>query len=226
MTNQASTKRSFSTIGLVVHAILVLLGAVGLTATFFLVLPLMQAITKPPDQSMVVRDVDVVMPPPPPPPPEEEEPEEEEENPDPPELSEEPPPLNLSQLELALNQGMGGGWGAADFSVNLDKAISKGGDAGGGLFSVSDLDQKPRVMYQASPSMTDRIRDAAPGKVVVIFIVDERGRVQNPKIQRSDNPVFNQAALSAVKQWRFEPGKRGGEPVRFRMRVPIKFPKP
>ena len=32
-------------------------------------------------------------------------------------------------------------------------------------------------------------------------------------------------ALAAVKKWKFEPGKKGGEPVRFRMRVPITFPK-
>ncbi|NBC11077.1 MAG: TonB family protein, partial [Planctomycetes bacterium] len=118
-----------------------------------------------------------------------------------------------------------GGWGAADFSVNLDKVIDTSGDSGGGLFDISDLDQEPRVIYQASPSLTDRIRRAAPGTVYIIFIVDKRGQVQSPKIQRSDDPVFNKAALNAVKQWRFEPGKRSGEPVRFRMRVPIKFPK-
>ena len=31
-------------------------------------------------------------------------------------------------------------------------------------------------------------------------------------------------ALAAIKQWKFEPGKRSGQPVRFRMRVPITFP--
>ena len=34
-----------------------------------------------------------------------------------------------------------------------------------------------------------------------------------------------ETALKAVKQWKFEPGKRKGKPVQFRMRVPITFQK-
>jgi protein TonB len=49
--------------------------------------------------------------------------------------------------------------------------------------------------------------------------------VENPLVQSSSNPAFEAPALAAVKQWKFEPGKRNGEPVRFRMRVPITFPK-
>jgi len=32
-------------------------------------------------------------------------------------------------------------------------------------------------------------------------------------------------AINCVKSWKFEPGKRNGEPVRFRMMAPITFPK-
>ncbi len=206
------------------HPVLVLLGAAFLTAVFFFVLPLMQVIGEPPDDSTVVSDVDVVIEPPPPPPPEPEEEEEEEEEPEPPELSEAPEPLSLEQLELLLGAGGVGGWAQADFTVNLKHVIDSSSESSGGLFDVAELDQKPRVIYQASPVMTDRVRQAAPGTVFIIFIVDERGRVQNPKIQRSDDPAFNTPALNAVKQWRFEPGRRNGEPVRFRMGVPIKFP--
>jgi len=44
-------------------------------------------------------------------------------------------------------------------------------------------------------------------------------------VQNSTDPIFEGPALAAIKQWKFEPGKRKGEPVRFRMRVPITFPK-
>ncbi|MBZ0258769.1 energy transducer TonB, partial [bacterium] len=53
----------------------------------------------------------------------------------------------------------------------------------------------------------------------------QRGQVENPIVQKSTDPIFENPALSAVKKWKFEPGKRNGEPVRFRMRVPITFPK-
>ena len=73
--------------------------------------------------------------------------------------------------------------------------------------------------------MTPDMKRKAPGQVYVIFVVDEQGRVQNPKVQRSSDPIFERAALTAVRQWKFEPGKREGRPVRFRMRVPLTFPR-
>lgn len=61
------------------------------------------------------------------------------------------------------------------------------------------------------------------GTVYILFIVDKNGRVKDPKVQKSDNPEFDNPALSAVKRWRFDPGKVGGQTVQFRMRVPITF---
>jgi protein TonB len=55
--------------------------------------------------------------------------------------------------------------------------------------------------------------------------VDRDGRVRNAKVLSSTDPAFEGAALSAVKKWKFEPGKRKGQAVRFRMRVPVTFPK-
>jgi protein TonB len=71
--------------------------------------------------------------------------------------------------------------------------------------------------------MTPAIRRKAPGTVYIVFLVDEEGRVQNPVVQQSPDPVFDRAALDAIKKWKFEPGKRNGKPVRFRMRQPITF---
>ena len=206
-------------------------GGFAITLGLFLILPVLEAISAPAEADLLVRDADVAaLPPPPPPPPPEEKEEEkaEDEPPPPPKLAEETPPLDLSQLELALNVGMGGGIGG-DFAVKLQvdtKAAATGTEGGDdALFSLSDLDQKPRVIFQPSPSVAPKLRKKTPATVYVIFTVDPRGRVENPLVQSSSNPEFDAAALAAVKQWKFEPGKRGGQPVRFRMRVPITFPK-
>ena len=61
--------------------------------------------------------------------------------------------------------------------------------------------------------------------VYVLFVVSERGKVENPRVWQSTDPALERPALAAVKKWRFEPGKRNGKPVRFRMRCPITFPK-
>lgn len=208
----------------IIHRVGVVVGAVALTLACFLVLPLMQTIAKAPETDLVVQSVDTADIPPPPPPPEEEPEEEEKPEDQPPELSEEAPPLDLSQLEMALNPGFSEGWLEGDFAVklNTETAVTESADA---LFSLSDLDQTPRAIHQPSPAMDARVRRKAPGTVYVIFVVDERGRVENPIVQNSSDPIFDAPALAAIKQWKFEPGMRNGQSVRFRMRVPITFPK-
>ena len=206
------------------HRLWVILGSAGLSLILFLILPLMQAITNPLKTDLTLQSVDTADVPPPPPPPDMKPEEEKEEEPPPPELAEEAPPLDLSQLELALNPGFSEGWMGGDFVVKLNPASSQS-DALDAVFSMADLDQKPRVIYQPGPVMDTAVRKKAPGTVYILFIVDQRGRVENPVVQQSTDPVFEKAALAAVKQWKFEPGRRSGQAVRFRMRVPVTFPK-
>lgn len=204
--------------------VIVVVGAAGLTALFFLALPLIQAIAAQGQPDVLVRSVNAAELPPPPPAIEEEPPEEEEPEEEPPELMEEAPPLDLSQLELALNPGgFSEGWLGGDFAVDLDNVVGGAADVDA-LFSIADLDQKPRVIYQPGPNLTAKLRRQAPGTVYILFIVDQDGRVVDPKVQSATDPIFELPALSAVKKWKFEPGKRSGKPVRFRMRVPITFP--
>jgi protein TonB len=189
----------------------------------------MQTIGSRSTDDMVLSEVDLAnLEPPPPPPPAEEEPEPEPEaEEEPPELMEQAAPLDLSQLELALDPSFGEGWmGGGDFAVKLSTfTASSKDDEMNAIFSMADLDQKPRIIQQSSPSMGRELRRKAPAKVNIIFIVNERGRVEEPRVRSSTDPAFEKPAMTAVKRWIFEPGKRGGKPVRFRMLVPITFPK-
>ncbi|MGF1572420.1 MAG: energy transducer TonB [Sumerlaeia bacterium] len=208
------------------HRLVVLVGASALTFLFFMILPLIQQLTENRSTDLMVQTIDTAQLDAPPPPPEEEEEEEPEpEEQEPPELTDESPPLDLSQLELALNPGVSDGWLGGDFAVNLNAAAANAGGDVDKLFSVADLDQKPRAIYQSAPTLTAAFRKRAPGTVYIIFIVNQQGRVTDPIVQSSTDPIFEKPALDAIKNWKFEPGKRGGKPVRFRMRVPITFPK-
>jgi protein TonB len=198
-----------------------------LTLGCFIVLPLMQTIAKQPENDLLLQSVDAANIPPPPPPPEQEpEPPPPQQAP-PPQLDEAAPPLDLSQLELALEPGFGGDGLAGDFTIKLTSVLTgaNGTDADA-LFSLADLDQEPRVVFQQSPTMNDKMRRKAPATVHVLFVVDQQGRVEDPRVDPrvQVDPLFERPALQAVKQWKFEPGKRKGQPVRFRMRVPITFP--
>lgn len=208
----------------ILHHLTVALGSIGWTLLLFLILPLLQAINAPPEQDLLVRAADTASLEPPPPIEEPEPEQQEREEPPAPELQAQAQPLDLSQLELALGGvSDGSGWGAAEFAVKLDTALP-GGEAAQELFSLADLDQRPRVLHQPGPALDAEARKAGGGTVYVLFVVDPDGRVENPIVHRQIHPALDRAALAAVKQWRFEPGRRNGQSVRFRMRVPITFP--
>ncbi len=207
----------------ILHRAIVVFGAIIITLAFFLVLPLMQTIAKKPDLDMIVQNIDVAEVPPPPTM-EEEQPQEQEPQEQAPELSEmNDQQLSLEELSLALNPGISDSMLQGDFTIAINKAAQ--GQAGNidELFSIADLDQKPRAIYQTSPVMTKDMRKNGPATVYIVFIVDQEGKVQEPKVQSTTNPIFDRSALNAVKQWKFEPGRNNGKPVRFKMRVPITF---
>lgn len=197
--------------------------AVALTLGLFLVLPIMQAIGEKEQDHFVTEEVNVIQQETPPDieEPEPTEPEEPEEIPEP-ELTEEPLVADLSQLDIALT-GTGVGIPGADTTINIDSVVGGNSDLQDNFqFSV---DQEARVLYQESPKMTSTLRRKAPATVVVLFIVDKRGRVSNATVQSSSDPAFERAALEAVKRWRFEPAQSQGKPTESRMRIPITFPK-
>ena len=211
-------------VGKAVRGGLATVGSVAATLALFLILPVMQTISSPPPKDLIVSGIDVANVPPPPPPPPEPEQKEEEPPEEPPKLEQEAQPLDLSQLELSLDPGLGSG-AFADFAIDLGEALeSQGEDGLDQIFSLADLDQKPRALFQRAPRYPQELRAAGrQGSVTVLFTVDTSGRVVDPKVQRSTDPAFEQPALDAVRQWRFEPGTRKGEAVPFRMRIPITF---
>ncbi len=198
----------------------------ALTLALFLVLPMLENIGRQESKDdLRLTTVDAVEQPPPPAVAEEKKPEPPPEEAPPPELTEQATPLDLSQLELALNPGLGDG-AAGDFAVKLSTADGAAGmrNSSDDIFSMAELDQAPRVMFQPAPQYPPELKKKKiQGTVYVLFIVDQEGRVREPKIQKTDNTAFDVPAMNAVKKWRFEPGKVGGKAVQFRMRVPLTF---
>lgn len=139
---------------------------------------------------------------------------------------------SLSAIEAALN---GGGSGGGDFAEALSFGsggrIGGTGKAGGSdekideAFSLTEIDQKPRAIFQASPTFPAEMRGKkVEGVVSVIFVVDASGKVENPRVEKSSHKSFETPAIAAVRKWKFEPGLRGGERVASKMRVSIRFP--
>ena len=138
---------------------------------------------------------------------------------------------SLSAIELALSGQLGG---SNDFASAVD--FASGGRIGGvgkagaaeeeleSAFSLTEIDQKPRAIFQAAPLYPSEMRNKkVEGVVTLIFVVDAAGKVTNPRVEKSTHPAFERPALDAVKQWKFEPGLKGGQRVGCKMRVPIRF---
>jgi TonB family protein len=94
----------------------------------------------------------------------------------------------------------------------------------GKTFDISMLDQTPVARFQARPQYPFEMRRAGiNGEVVVDFVVDTNGEVQNAYAVRSSQREFEAAAVQAVMKWKFKPGKKGGQDVNTHMQVPIVF---
>ncbi len=130
---------------------------------------------------------------------------------------------SLGQIEAALS----GLTGSGDFAEALNFSPTGQNGAAGGqnldqAFSLSEIDQKPRVISQSAPVYPTVMRKTE-GSVSVMFVVDQSGRVSNPRVEKSSHPEFEKPALEAVKQWKFEPAIKAGQRVACKMRIPIRF---
>ena len=77
---------------------------------------------------------------------------------------------------------------------------------------------------QAAITYPDEAREARiAGRVIVTFVVDAEGRVAEAEILRGAHPLLDEAALTAIREARFEPGRLQGTPVAVRMALPITF---
>lgn len=102
--------------------------------------------------------------------------------------------------------------------------IGEVGLSGPGIFTIGKLDRVPRAKVQIPPDYPYAMKQSgANGSVVVEFDVDTTGAVVRAEAISYTDREFVEPAVRAVRKWRFEPGRRNGKAVPFRMTVPIEF---
>ena len=87
----------------------------------------------------------------------------------------------------------------------------------GGKVQEAKLIRKVEPIY---PEIARRARIS--GLVVLEVTIDEEGNVTGWKIQRG-HPVLVEAAVQAVKQWKYSPTLLNGEPLQVVSTVNIDF---
>lgn len=66
-------------------------------------------------------------------------------------------------------------------------------------------------------------RSGIEGKVYALAFIDEKGNVADAKIIKGIGGGCDEAALDAVKQTKFTPGRQKGKPVKVQVSIPIVF---
>jgi TonB family protein len=66
-------------------------------------------------------------------------------------------------------------------------------------------------------------RAGIEGRVFVQFVVNERGEVENPVVTRAIGGGCDEAAVEAVRQARFVPGRQKGRAVKVQYSLPVTF---
>jgi protein TonB len=61
------------------------------------------------------------------------------------------------------------------------------------------------------------------GPVVLAAVIGKDGTIQGLHVLSSASPLLNQAALDAVKQWRYKPYILNGEPVEVDTTITVNF---
>ena len=108
--------------------------------------------------------------------------------------------------------------------VTLTRGDGDGPPGWTSFIPFDKLDQSPRTRFQPAPNYPWEAKNRGEaGEVVVEFRVDEQGQVRDPRVISSTNRVFEEPTLRAVSRWVFEPGRRDGKVVPFRMSVPVSF---
>ncbi len=76
----------------------------------------------------------------------------------------------------------------------------------------------PRATYTPEPDFSQQARHAKyQGTVVLNIVVDKAGRISRIRLERALGMGLDENAMEGVKQWRFNPATRNGQPVAVEM---------
>ena len=83
----------------------------------------------------------------------------------------------------------------------------------------------PKLVSEAAFQYPEELWDAGvEGETLLRLYISARGRVDSARVERtSRHAAFDSAALSGSRELRFEPARRGEEPVGAWFLLPVKF---
>jgi TonB family protein len=82
----------------------------------------------------------------------------------------------------------------------------------------------PRLSEVASPNYTaEAKKKKIEGTVTLAIVVDKNGDVVEAKVVKGLGYGLDENAVIAVKEWKYKPAEKDGEPIAVRMEVTVDF---
>lgn len=107
---------------------------------------------------------------------------------------------------------------------------------GEGMYELAVVEEQPvlrdrgRVARRIAARFPAALRDrgVTAGAVVVRFRIMENGTVEpaSPRVEMTTEPGFDEAAISVIREMRFQPAKVNGRAVRVWVAIPVQFELP
>lgn len=94
-----------------------------------------------------------------------------------------------------------------------------------GAYRVGGDVSSPRILSAVDPEYTQKARDAhREGDVLIQLVVTRDGLAGDvEELGQQIGFGLDEKAIECVRQWRFEPGKKGNQPVPVLMQTTIRF---
>jgi periplasmic protein TonB len=131
------------------------------------------------------------------------------------------PPSNGIGSGGGIGSGSGGGVGVGH---GPGVGEGSGGGVGGGVYKVGGGISAPQAVTTPDPQYTEEARNAkVEGTCILWLIVDQQGNPKDIRVVRGLGHGLDARAIDAVKQWRFHPALKDGQPVNVQISVQIGF---
>lgn len=94
----------------------------------------------------------------------------------------------------------------------------------GEFILAKDATTLSELTKQVVPNYPVQMRQAhLTGEAQIAFLIDEKGRTEQVQVLSASDASFGDAAVAAVKKWRFKPGKKDGKTVKIATAMPVSF---